>query len=480
MKAELLLAIVGICGVAAETVYVNCGGSGNNAGTEADPYTTLEKVNAHHLSAGDTLKFKRGSTCKGVLRPNGSGAEGNPIHVTSYGSGDLPVINGQGAKGPAVSLVNQDYITISSISVSNPADSVDNRQGINVTATDNNAHHGITIDGVTVKDVAGQTDKASHADDFVASAGIVLGGLYNDVLVTGCTVSDCGGGGIKIRPGYGQGKTLGQNIKVTKNDIKDCGGDGIIVSYAETPVIEHNVAGGLGTGKYPYTGGNFAGMWVLGSHDSTIQYNVVHDSIMSVADSQAFDCDWGNTGYCLVQYNFARDNAGGIFLNCDGCGGDGEMAPDQIVRYNIFQNDCRMNSNGDKAKLSFYNNVVYCPNKDFEIELPPHSDMRNNIFVGSGSSDNKLPTGDNISWLWNVFHNVDRPTNNGIVGDPKFSDPGTGKETRDSASGYKLTSDSPAVKNGDIISNNGGKDFFGNQVSSSTKPNRGAYNGDPV
>ncbi|KAA8915809.1 hypothetical protein TRICI_002019 [Trichomonascus ciferrii] len=480
MKVGLFLAIVGAGGVAAETVYVNCEGSGNNAGTEADPYTSLEKASSHELSAGDTLAFKRGSTCKGVLRPKGSGTEGNPIHITSYGDGDLPVINGQGAKGPAVSLVNQDYVKISSISVTNPAESVDSRQGINISATDNKPHYGITVDSVTVTDVAGQTNKATNADDFVASGGIVLGGLYNDVLVTGCSVSDCGGGGIKIRPGYGQGETLGQNIRVAQNDIKDCGGDGIIVSYAERPVIEHNVAGGLGTGKYPYTGGNFAGMWVLGSHDSTIQYNVVHDSIMSVADSQAFDCDWGNTGYCLVQYNFARDNAGGIFLNCDGCGGDGPKGPEQIVRYNIFQNDCRMSSTGDEAKLSFYNNVVYCPKKDFEIELPPQTNMTNNIFVGSGSSNNKLPTGDNISWLWNVFHNVDKPTDNGIVEDPKFSDPGTGKETLDSANGYKLKSDSPALKNGAIIPNNGGKDFFGNKVSTSEKPNRGAYNGEPV
>ncbi|MFF3779959.1 hypothetical protein [Streptomyces sp. NPDC001933] len=63
---------------------------------------------------------------------------------------------------------------------------------------------------------------------------------------------------------------------------------------------------------------------------------------MSVADSQAFDCDWGNTGTCTIQYNFSRDNIGGFFLDCDGCGTIGGAK--QVIRYNISENDCRMSS----------------------------------------------------------------------------------------------------------------------------------------
>ena len=55
------------------------------------------------------------------------------------------------------------------------------------------------------------------------------------------------------------------------------------------------------------------------------------------------------------------------------------------------------------------------------------------------------------------------------------------------ANDYKLQSISPALGTGYIINgssdsknyiqNNGGRDYFGNAVSSSSKPNIGAYNG---
>lgn len=488
LRSTLLLSLsiaTAVVGQAtAKTVYVDCNGSGGeDSGTEKDPYRSLEKVNQHKLSPGDTLAFKRGSTCKGTLQPKGSGEKDSPITVNNYGgdddAADLPIIDGQGAN-EAVLLVNQDYWNISQIDLRNPADKLGSRRGIQVIANESNPHTGITIDRIKVSDVAGETNKKTEPTNFAASAGISITGLYNDVLVTGCTVKDCGGGAIKVRPGYGpdqdeHDEALGKNVKVSHNSITSCGGDGIIVSFAETPLIEYNTAGHLGKGKYPYKGGNFAGMWVLGCHDSTLQYNVVHDTIDSVTDSQAFDCDWGNTGYCLIQYNFARDNAGGMFLNCDGCGTYGEKSPDQILRYNVFQNDCEIYTNGDNAKLYFYNNVVYCPEKNYDLSVPKATNFTNNIFVGT--KDSKLPTGDSVSWMWNIFQTVAKPTDGGIQGDPRLVDPGKGAESLDSAKGYMLKSDSPGIGNGGIIPDNGGKDFFGNPVSDNAKPNRGAYNG---
>lgn len=195
---------------------------------------------------------------------------------------------------------------------------------------------------------------------------------------------------------------------------------------------------------------------------------------MSDIDSEAFDCDWGNTGNCTVEYNYSHDNAGGAFLNCDGCGTQPGGA-DQIVRYNIFQNDCRMYSNGDNAHLYFYQNVMYCPDKNFEIAVPKNTRFSNNIFVGNGNST--LPARTGITWAWNVFQNVNMPTNNGIPGDPLFVSPGQGQDTLDSVAGYKLQQGSPALANGEVIANNGGIDYWGDAVSATAKPNRGAYEG---
>ncbi|ATY62338.1 Ig domain group 2 domain [Cordyceps militaris] len=457
--------------------YVDCSAASAGAGTLASPWNSLAQANTPVFAPGDVLALKSGTQCDGVLSPQGVGTAGAPILITRYAAGARPVINAHGAAAAAVTLTNQDHWTIANLSVTNPSSSLAARQGIHVTASDGQTHTGITIDGNEVHHVAGQTNKATHSADFVLSAGILVdvgsapGSRYDGVLVRGNTVSDCGGGGIKVRVGTLANR--GAQARVTRNTIRACGGDGVIVSFSDTPLIDYNTAADLGTGAYPWTGGNFAGMWVLGDHNPTLRHNVVTGSIMSAFDSEAFDCDWGNTGTCTVEYNFSRDNAGGAFLNCDGCGTSG--GANQVVRYNVFQNDCRIYSNGNKPTLYFYQNVMYCDRAAFDLTLPPNTQMMNNIFVGNGQSS--LPARSGISWMWNVFHNVSRPTNNGIQGDPIFVNPGSGEDSLESAAGYRLQASSPALLNGQVIANNGGVDFFGNPVSQSTKPNRGAYNG---
>lgn len=472
----MLLAGLAAPALAKET-YLDCSATTAGEGSKASPFNSLGEVNSIIFHAGDSLNVKAGTTCKGTLSPKGSGTKLNPIVLTSYGSGPLPIIDAGGAQ-EAVSLFNQDYWDISRLALRNPASTIGLRRGIAATADDNTIHRGLYIHDISVYDVAGQTNKATHSNDFIGSAGILVNGTtgtsrYDDVQVYNNSVVDCGGGGIKVR--VGQMNNRGKNTHIWGNHVSYVGGDGVVLSYGEAPLIEDNVAGWLGYGKYPYTGGNFAGIWVLGCYDAVMRFNVVHNSLMSAIDSEAFDCDWGNEGTCTVEYNYSHDNAGGIFLNCDGCGTQ-PMYPKQVVRYNVFQNDCRMFSNGAGAQLEFYNNVVYCPNKAFEIAVPDHTNMTNNIWVGTANST--LPTGPAIEWQSNLFQTVHIPVNTaGSEGDPLFVDPGTAKDTLASAAGYKLRAGSPAIKHGEAILNNGGRDFWGNKVFPGGHPNIGAYSG---
>lgn len=460
----------------ASDVYLDCSSSSAGNGSKAKPFNTIQKVNEAVLQAGDSVYIKSDTTCTGTLSPQGSGTQDKPIVLTRYGRGSLPIINGSGA-AEVVSLTNQDYWDISKIALINPASEIGWRRGIVATSNDGTTHYGLYIHDITVYDVAGETNKETESSAFLASAGIIVNGTdttsrYDDVQIYHNIVHDCGGGGIKVR--VGQMDNRGTGIHVWGNDISYVGGDGIVVSYGDAPMIENNVAGFLGHGKYPYTGGNFAGIWVLGCKDAVMRRNVVHDSLMSDIDSEAFDCDWGNEGTCTVEYNYSHDNAGGIFLNCDGCGTPGGAT--QIVRYNVFQNDCRMYSNGDDVQMEFYNNVIYCPNKAFEIAVPPHANMSNNVWVGT--VDSTLPSNNSIEWHANVFQNVPMPVDTaGTQGNPLFMDPGKGKDSLDSVRGYRLRFGSPALHNGNLITDNGGLDFWNNKVSSVGRPNIGAYNG---
>ena len=64
-----------------------------------------------------------------------------------------------------------------------------------------------------------------------------------------------------------------------------------------------------------------------------------------------------------------------------------------------------------------------------------------------------------------------------IADDPLFINPGSGGIGRNTLDGYMLMSDSPCLAKGKVISDNGGKDYWQNPVSSTDLPNIGAYNG---
>jgi len=66
-----------------------------------------------------------------------------------------------------------------------------------------------------------------------------------------------------------------------------------------------------------------------------------------------------------------------------------------------------------------------------------------------------------------------------MVGDPRLVAPGKATSLT-TAAGYRLRQGSPALAAGTVISGNGGRDFFGNDVSPTARPNLGAYQGPGV
>lgn len=77
------------------TYYVaNWGNDSNNGRTADAPYQTLAKINSLALQPGDRVLFRRGHTFYGTLQIKHSGANGRPILIDAYGSGDKPVLSG--------------------------------------------------------------------------------------------------------------------------------------------------------------------------------------------------------------------------------------------------------------------------------------------------------------------------------------------------------------------------------------------------
>ena len=94
--------------------FVDCSAGAPGDGSQLQPWRSLNAVNQHTFTAGDSLLFRRGATCEGSLNPQGVGAAGAPIVIDGYGEGPLPVISAGGKRirdqtGQSIALDNPQY-----------------------------------------------------------------------------------------------------------------------------------------------------------------------------------------------------------------------------------------------------------------------------------------------------------------------------------------------------------------------------------
>ena len=123
--------------------YVATNGDDSNSGTYWKPWKTLAKAsggfetdgNGGFLNPGDRVLFRSGDTFKGELKVKRSGVEDNPIVISYYGPGELPILSGSGNVSggdylSAVNLVNASHITMSHLWIKNDRQN-DTRYGWN-------------------------------------------------------------------------------------------------------------------------------------------------------------------------------------------------------------------------------------------------------------------------------------------------------------------------------------------------------------
>ncbi|MCI5054861.1 MAG: right-handed parallel beta-helix repeat-containing protein [Flavobacteriales bacterium] len=102
MKNIILFSLFCIIGYKAEatTYYFSTSGDDNHSNAQAQnqntPWASISKLNAffNNISPGDSILFKRGDVFNGMIQPNVSGTNGNPIVFGAYGNGAKPVISG--------------------------------------------------------------------------------------------------------------------------------------------------------------------------------------------------------------------------------------------------------------------------------------------------------------------------------------------------------------------------------------------------
>jgi hypothetical protein len=282
--------------------YVDCAAAMDGKGTEASPYNSLADVNRLALMAGDSVDFKRGSTCQGMLTPSGSGDASQPVRIGAYGPGTArPAISAGGAAA-SVKLTNQQHVVVSDLDLSG------GQAGAVVTASDYGPMSGIVLTNLDIHDVpagivlqAGGTAAPSSLDDTRIAGNRIHGVSGNAITVSSnwCRRPD-------VAPDWHPACTgawaPGRGLQVSGNLLYGIGGSGIDVATTQDATVRQNWLEGFGG----------AGVALSDSAGATISANQVAGGRPG---SSGVGYEVGAaTDHATLHGNLSHDNAGGFML----------------------------------------------------------------------------------------------------------------------------------------------------------------------
>ena len=490
-----LLAVLCLSPVAGATPYfVDCnGGNDGNAGTsQSTAWKTLTPVNAKQFAPGDSISFIAGCTWTGTLNPHGSGTNGNTITIDEYGTGALPHIEGGGAT-EAVLLSGQEYWDINNLEVSNMAPTAGTRRGVRVIATGVSQH--IHLVGLNIHNISGQlgtdaTSKSTGGIGFESTGG--SGASFDDILIENCTIAHADDVGLYLSADSGTAprsanwsQAKWNNVVIRGNHLNDIGKNAMIIRSSDAALVESNVINGSSTRLH----GN--AIYTIGTLNAVMQFNEVYNTALtgfSGLEDNAFDPDNDSVG-TLIQYNYSHNNAGGL-ANPNMIPGAGNYSDGTIIRYNISQDDVHgvIQFSGAATNTQIYNNTIYVGAGLSPTIFGAHlwggtggwannTTYSNNIIYNAGNGTYSLGGSTNNTFDANLFfgnHPAGEPADpRKITSNPLLQNPGSGGTGINTLDGYHLQAGSPAVGSGVVISNNGGRDFFGTALPAGA-PDRGA------
>jgi len=387
------------------TYYLSPVGSDASAGTStAAPWKTLDKASAVALQAGDQVLLQGGATFAGMMYFDSAdkGSAAAPIKLGSYGTGQATITN---STQPAIFALNTAGLSISNLNLVGrynafaPSNLIGMPDGI---AFYNNLINNVKLQYVKIDNVSVRN----------FNRGIAIGGGnaaagYKDVSITNVKAYDNLSSGVIT---YAATPNANQNVYVAK--VQAWNNTGVPFAAGTTPTeISGNgiVLAGVNGGKIEQCvawkngiyGDGGAGIWTYDSTKVMIQFNESYENKTAGGrDGDGFDFDQ-NVSYSTMQYNFSHDNDGAGFLLATKFSNSNHT--NNVVRYNVSQNDGRKNSYGGIhlwgkiLNAEIYNNTVFMTAKSGATPVAvrihnrsiPGNDLqnvhfRNNIFQTTG------------------------------------------------------------------------------------------------
>ncbi len=457
-------------------------GNDSNSGLSAEnAWATISKINEAQFQIGDKILFCGGQTFQGTIHlKKQAGTAENKITISSYGAGKATI-----SAGNAEGLV---------------ADRCSFLEVKNIDFAGSGRKSGNTTSGVVVingNEIAIDSVKVSGFQ----KAGIKITDSEN-VRVTNVYAFENGFAGILTGETYDKPfKLLSRNIYIgyctAENNpgdptiLDNHSGSGILISGTDSAIVEYCLAKNNGWDQ-PWEGNGPIGIWAFHSNNVIIQHCIAHSNKTNAKgwDGGGFDFDGGVTN-SVMQYNLSYNNLGpgyGLYQYSGAAKWE-----NNIVRYNISFNDgtdidhCGLqiwngqNSGPEMKNALIYNNVFY---NDFGNALNykngdiPGLYYANNMFISKlkpvSGKHTKSVFENNLYWQSDNSALVFTEDLNGIFVTPKLKLPDSQEilienplELKD-LEFFKLFPDSPCISKGKLIQQNGGFDFWGNQLPENT------------
>lgn len=393
------------------------------------------------LDPGDTVYFERGSTFPETLTITDDGTSGNFITFTDYGSGALPIIDGEDTRAN-VSFNGKDYIVFENIHFK---DSTGN-------AIPTWGNHHLIIDGCSITGAA--------------AVGLGVFGGGNDIIIRNSTIDDSGGAGI-----FAEAKDDKDiyNLEIDECVITGNGTSGVYFLYGDPDtgegglvytvditdnLIDGNGAKGIRT--YSNDGTNEMAYDIF-IDDNTISNNDAAGIVLRDITNTSGENKISNN---VVTENCVGDTPGGIYLayvdavivernlvysnHTNGIDGRGISfdvgTQNSIMRYNHISDHVDRVTEGasDSAGIAIIGSAAY-PNQNNEIGYNISYNNQYGFHVYGGDDDDII----NLDLHNNIFSNND---SNGLD-----------IRTVTDAGGITVTNN--------IVANNGSHGFYSGDVN---------------
>lgn len=485
----------GVAGQGSQTYYVDDSGGddGRNGTSPGQAWKSLGKVNGHTFNPGDSILFRSGGRWTGQLWPKGTGTASEPVVVSRYGEGTLPLIDGGGLEDKGVVyLYNQSGWEICNLEVTNDAPSQGMRRGVEIAGEEHGLISHVYLRNLHVHNIRGTVGNDSRVSKrtggifFMVWQNANVSTRFDDIRVEDCLIHDCANQGIvtfaSIVPYPGEPSWMLRrftNTVIRGNTIHDITKNAMILRMLDGGLVEYNLCYNTAT----ETTGNT--IFTRSSRNVVCQFNEGYNNMSTGHDGSLYDADLESPG-CIFQYSYSHDNAHGLYWQCTV-----QKDTGIVVRYNISRNDRGriFYINYPSGGTRIYNNTVIIGTDRSPVILAENGNQGgtrtysfcNNLIYNMSPSARYQWTSPSYIKERTIEHNLffgkhpdDEPDDPyKLTADPGMLDPDAGGQGFEMTDGFMLTAVSPCIGNGKYIENNGGRDFYGNPLYNG-KPDIGA------